>query len=1049
LQFLTWKAPNGVCHLVAECLQHNGFVIVQDQHCEIDNPLTVAVWESVASMEMKNDKIEFDKLSEEVKINQFPGLYAIGRKDCLAKCFQKMVEHYGTADFNFIPKTFIIDDDKDKLVEFMETFKKPMIVKPPNWFNGMGIKLINKIGDIPSTQSKAVVQEYIDNPFLINGLKFDLRLYVLMTSIDPIKLYIYEDGIVNFCSVKYTNEESSLGNKFIHFTNYSINKTNSDYLSNSSPGDYTGHKWTLATLWKYFDEVLCIDWRPVWEKTKEICLKTVLCGHQHIKKEFGRQVNSEYNCYKLFGFDVLFDADLKPWLLEVNNNAPLLENTVDAFVNRGMLAEMFNIVGFHMPRGSAIQNLTIKHDSRLYSRLETKEGQDKIHCFKSSPLGREFYLENILEELSPFDVRTILRSAEELSQTKSWTRIFPATKTHQYLHFLSSPLYSDLLMDAWEHRFGSCDWKRREGHELLKSFCEKEHHLKVPDIDSDLSRFPLRFSLFSNVPPYIRFLLPDQEYEPPLPEELQYLTWIAPGCVSPIVSECVKKAGFSIVEVQVRKKENQVCGSIWDCLPVTEKEKDELFFDGFNSEVKINQFPGLFVIGRKDSLSLCYEEMVRKFGALEFDFLPKTYILPDDKDELITFMRRTKKPMIMKPPNWFCGIGIKLINKIEDIPSKENKMVVQEYIDNPFLIRGLKFDLRLYVLMTSIDPIKVYMFEEGLVRFATTKYTNNPDDISNNFIHLTNYSVNKESDEFVYNESPGNYSGHKWNLATLWKYFDEVLCIDWRPVWEKTKEICLKTVLCGHQHIKKEVGRQVNSEYNCYKLFGFDVFYDSNLKPWLLEVNNIPSLHVNTIDSYVNIPMVVEMFNIVGFHIPKDTGCKHQKKIKKDLNLSKFEIDNIAFDERLYSKLKSEEDLKKQNRFISDQLCREHYIKTILDNLSSYDIRTIIRSEDEFSQTKSWTRIFPTSTSHNYLQLLSAPSYSDRLLDAWECKYGSDEENRNKGVQFLNQYCEEKHHLKVSSKKPNKQKLITRKAVNEDDQSKTAWMETDVYKKFQ
>ena len=58
-----------------------------------------------------------------------------------------MVEHYGTADFNFIPKTFIIDDDKDKLVEFMETFKKPIIVKPPNWFNGMGIKLINKIGN--------------------------------------------------------------------------------------------------------------------------------------------------------------------------------------------------------------------------------------------------------------------------------------------------------------------------------------------------------------------------------------------------------------------------------------------------------------------------------------------------------------------------------------------------------------------------------------------------------------------------------------------------------------------------------------------------------------------------------------------------------------------------------------------------------------------------------------------------------------------------------------------------------------------------------------
>jgi tubulin polyglutamylase TTLL4 len=162
---------------------------------------------------------------------------------------------------------------------------------------------------------------------------------------------------------------------------------------------------------------------------------------------------------------------------------------------------------------------------------------------------------------------------------------------------------------------------------------------------------------------------------------------------------------------------------------------------------------------------------------------------------------------------------------------------LQEYIDNPFLIRGLKFDLRLYVLLTSIDPIKLYICEEGLVRFATEEYTNNPEQIFNNFIHLTNYIVNKECDEFVYNETPGNYSGHKWNLSTLWRYLSEVLCIDWRPVWEQTKEICLKTVLCGHQHIKREVASKIKSEYNCYKLLAFDVFYDANLKPWLLEVS--------------------------------------------------------------------------------------------------------------------------------------------------------------------------------------------------------------------
>ena len=111
-------------------------------------------------------------------------------------------------------------------------------------------------------------QDYVDNPFLINGLKFDIRLYILITSIDPIKIYIYEDGIVNFATAQYTNDPQQLSNKFIHLTNYSINKTN--FRTTCSPGDYSGHKWNLSTLWIYLSEVLCIDWRPVWEQTKEI-----------------------------------------------------------------------------------------------------------------------------------------------------------------------------------------------------------------------------------------------------------------------------------------------------------------------------------------------------------------------------------------------------------------------------------------------------------------------------------------------------------------------------------------------------------------------------------------------------------------------------------------------------------------------------------------------------------------------------------------------------------------------------------------------------------
>ena len=89
---------------------------------------------------------------------------------------------------------------------------------------------------------------------------------------------------------------------------------------------------------------------------------------------------------------------------------------------------------------------------------------------------------------------------------------------------------------------------------------------------------------------------------------------------------------------------------------------------------------------------------------------------------------------------------------------------------------------------------------------------------------------------------------------------EEELRLDWRPVWEGIKDVCVKTVLCGRDKIAADTA----TSNNCFKLFGFDIFLDSDLKPWLLEVNNIPSLHINTIDAFVNRPMVAEMFNIVG-----------------------------------------------------------------------------------------------------------------------------------------------------------------------------------------
>ena len=81
------------------------------------------------------------------------------------------------------------------------------------------------------------------------------------------------------------------------------------------------------------------------------------------------------------------------------------------------------------------------------------------------------------------------------------------------------------------------------------------------------------------------------------------------------------------------------------------------------------------------------------------------------------------------------------------VPLTES-LVISRYIENPLLINELKFDLRLYVLVTSFEPLKIYIYNEGLVRFASEPYQMS--NIKNNaYAHLTNYSINKKSENFV------------------------------------------------------------------------------------------------------------------------------------------------------------------------------------------------------------------------------------------------------------------------------------------------------------
>jgi len=142
-----------------------------------------------------------------------------------------------------------------------------------------------------------------------------------------------------------------------------------------------------------------------------------------------------------------------------------------------------------------------------------------------------------------------------------------------------------------------------------------------------------------------------------------------------------------------------------------------------------------------------------KFGK-EYDICPQTYIFPEDYKKFHYDRDEEKKNVlyIIKPSASSCGRGIKVISKNTHIGKKQG-CVISKYVHKPLLINGFKFDIRLYVLVTSYDPLKIYLYQDGLVWFATEKYTTSSSSLKKRFIHLTNYSVNKKNmEKYVINE---------------------------------------------------------------------------------------------------------------------------------------------------------------------------------------------------------------------------------------------------------------------------------------------------------
>lgn len=299
-----------------------------------------------------------------------------------------------------------------------------------------------------------------------------------------------------------------------------------------------------------------------------------------------------------------------------------------------------------------------------------------------------------------------------------------------------------------------------------------------------------------------------------------------------------------------------------------------------NDDQIVNHFPNHYELTRKDSM---VKNIKRYRKSLErennliaekdevgrhiyLDFIPVTFLLPSDYNLFVEeFRKNPASTWIMKPAARSQGSGIFLINRLSQLKKwsrdgrptmathalSKDAYVISRYIENPLLIGGKKFDLRIYVLVTSYRPLKCYLYKLGFCRFCTVKYNANVNELDNMFVHLTNVSIQKHGDE--YNPTHGG----KWTVENLRRYLEGTRGS------EKAGKL-FDDIHWLIVHSLKSVQHVINSDRHCFECYGYDVIIDDNLKPWLIEVNASPSMTATTTsDRIMKYNLINDIINIV------------------------------------------------------------------------------------------------------------------------------------------------------------------------------------------
>ena len=315
-----------------------------------------------------------------------------------------------------------------------------------------------------------------------------------------------------------------------------------------------------------------------------------------------------------------------------------------------------------------------------------------------------------------------------------------------------------------------------------------------------------------------------------------------------------------------------------------------LYFRYENLHTQINSFKKLYSdISTNQNINKRYSDyftvnLSKQVGSVQKINIPKSNFIG-------------KNLWLIKRVNLNRGRDIKVLSDLDSIVNeletsknekKYNHLILQKYIEDPFLYKGRKFDIRIWVLFTYLsndNKYEVYVFKEGHLKACCDNFILDSNDL---FVHLTNYSVQKYNKNFSKSEI-----GNEISFDTFQNELNKI-----SGGFNFKRDAFPKIVkIIGYS--ANAVNKKLNhlDRKNCFEIFGYDFILDKYFQPFLLEINTNPGYE----ESSPLIEMLVPRMIDDAFRLTIDVIFKRNDENK---NISKFKVDGYTDEENLWMKVK-------------------------------------------------------------------------------------------------------------------------------------------------